>query len=51
MLPYDYHKLRNYTNELRRQNITKTFIVKPEASSQGRGIYLTKNLSGTVLVK
>jgi tubulin polyglutamylase TTLL6/13 len=29
MLPYDYQKLRNYMSELRRQNITKTFIVKP----------------------
>lgn len=49
MLPYDLHKLRNYTAEMRRKNITKTFIVKPEASSQGRGIYLTKSLNGTQL--
>lgn len=48
-LPYDFHKLRSYTAEMRRKNVTKTFIVKPEASSQGRGIYLTKNLNGTFM--
>lgn len=47
LLPYDNLKLRQYFQETKRQGITKTFIVKPEASCQGRGIFLTQDINGT----
>jgi tubulin polyglutamylase TTLL6/13 len=39
MLPHDLKEFLIYCGEKR----NKTFIVKPEASSQGKGIYLTRN--------
>jgi predicted ATP-grasp superfamily ATP-dependent carboligase len=32
---------------MKRNNITKAFIVKPEASCQGRGIFITQDIYGT----
>ena len=43
MLPGDYNELREY-HKNRKQGKAQTFIVKPEASCQGRGIYLTRNV-------
>jgi tubulin polyglutamylase TTLL6/13 len=40
ILPRDYSELRAYNSNKKNQ----TFIVKPEASSQGRGIFLTRKL-------
>jgi tubulin polyglutamylase TTLL6/13 len=47
LLPADLSLLRAYYNDARRRGVVKTFIVKPEASCQGRGIFLTQSLSGT----
>ena len=40
LLPSEFNEFRSLNNTKRKQ----TFIVKPEASSQGRGIFLTKNM-------
>ena len=45
ILPYDLPVLKSYYNESRRRGKEKTFIVKPEASCQGRGIFLSQSLS------
>ena len=45
-LPNDYPDLQAY-HECRQQGKAQTFIVKPEASCQGRGIYLTRNIDST----
>jgi tubulin polyglutamylase TTLL6/13 len=42
-LPNDYQDLLAY-HECRQQGKAQTFIVKPEAGCQGRGIYLTRNI-------
>ena len=42
-LPCDFAELQNY-HESRQQGKAQTFIVKPEAGCQGRGIYLTRNI-------
>lgn len=39
MLPTDYKDFKNQITAKR----NKTFIVKPEASCQGKGIFLTRN--------
>jgi tubulin polyglutamylase TTLL6/13 len=39
MLPHDFKEFMALLGEKR----NKTFIVKPEASSQGKGIFLTRN--------
>ena len=44
MIPGDYNELKQY-NANRKPGKAQTFIVKPEASCQGRGIYLTRNIS------
>lgn len=44
LLPHDSTKFKNYYNEAKKKGILKTFIVKPEASCQGRGIFLTQSL-------
>ncbi|CAD8154125.1 unnamed protein product [Paramecium pentaurelia] len=41
LLPTDYGEFRNQFTKGK----IKTFIVKPEASSQGRGIFLTRNIN------
>lgn len=40
MLPHDY---KNLIEECRDQKHPRTFIVKPEDSCQGKGIFLTRN--------
>ncbi|CDW83353.1 tubulin-tyrosine ligase family protein [Stylonychia lemnae] len=42
LLPSEYSDFRNLFQNKKKMN--KTFIVKPEASCQGRGIFLTRNL-------
>lgn len=42
-LPGDFADLMSY-HECRQQGKAQTFIVKPEASCQGRGIYMTRNI-------
>lgn len=42
MLPEDYHLLRKHFEAGRSKG--ETFIVKPEAECQGRGIYLVNKL-------
>lgn len=42
-LPAEYPELLAY-HECRQQGKAQTFIVKPEASCQGRGIFLTRNI-------
>jgi glutathione synthase/RimK-type ligase-like ATP-grasp enzyme len=39
MLPHDFKEFMAVVGDKR----NKTFIVKPEASSQGKGIFLTRN--------
>jgi tubulin polyglutamylase TTLL6/13 len=43
MLPGDFQILKEY-HDKRKTGKAQTFIVKPEASCQGRGIYLTRNI-------
>ena len=45
MLPEDYPLLRKYMEANRNSN--ETFIVKPEAECQGRGISLVNKLEGS----
>jgi tubulin polyglutamylase TTLL6/13 len=45
-LPSDWSELQAY-HDSRQQGKAQTFIVKPEASCQGRGIYLTRNLESS----
>lgn len=47
ILPGDNAIFRSYHQEARRKGLDKTFIVKPEASCQGRGIFLSQSLTGT----
>ena len=42
LLPSEYSDFRTLFKDKKKTN--KTFIVKPEASCQGRGIFLTRNL-------
>lgn len=44
MLPSDLSNLKTYYESVPKGK-TRTYIVKPEASCQGRGIYLTKNIN------
>ena len=41
MLPTDYKEFKNQITAKR----NKTFIVKPEASCQGKGIFLTRDIN------
>lgn len=43
MLPGDFAELKEY-HDNRHSGKAQTFIVKPEASCQGRGIFLTRNI-------
>ena len=45
LYPNDTAKILHYFTEARKRGLVKTFIVKPEAGCQGRGIYLTQNPS------
>lgn len=49
LLPQDSALLRTYYNDSRRKDNIKTFIVKPEASCQGRGIFLSQDLAGIII--
>jgi len=46
LLPYQYEELRVYANNAiqKQPNSKPVFIVKPEASCQGKGIFLTKKV-------
>jgi tubulin polyglutamylase TTLL6/13 len=46
MLPSQYTEFRRYFESVQRGR-TRTYIVKPEADCQGRGIFLTRNIEGT----
>lgn len=43
MLPNDFQDLKHY-HDNRQSGKAQTFIVKPEANCQGRGIFLTRNI-------
>ena len=44
VLPVEYHEFKNQFFRLRSHDKgDTTFIIKPEASCQGKGIFLTKN--------
>lgn len=43
MLPAEWNELKEY-HDNRRPGKAQTFIVKPEASCQGRGIFLTRQI-------
>ena len=43
MLPVEYHEFKTYF-ESKPKGKARTFIVKPEAMSQGKGIFLTRKL-------
>jgi tubulin polyglutamylase TTLL6/13 len=43
MLPADFQELKEY-HDTRQSGKAQTFIVKPEANCQGRGIFLTRNI-------
>lgn len=45
-LPTDFAALKDY-HDNRKEGKAQTFIVKPEASCQGRGISLTRNIDST----
>jgi tubulin polyglutamylase TTLL6/13 len=45
ILPFNYKNLQEYAEE---HNYKKVFIAKPEASRQGRGIFLTKKVFKTL---
>ncbi|EGR33532.1 tubulin-tyrosine ligase family protein, putative, partial [Ichthyophthirius multifiliis] len=45
LLPYQYEELRQYCEKEKQKKQKKpVLIVKPEASSQGKGIYIVKNM-------
>lgn len=41
MMPYDFHELRSYVNK---RKTPISLIAKPEAGSQGKGIFLTRKI-------
>lgn len=49
VLPVEYNEFKNQFNQMRNKQSCSspakpiTFIVKPEASCQGKGIFLTRN--------
>lgn len=45
MLPSQYSEFRHYYESIRKGKV-RTYIVKPEADCQGRGIFLTRNIEG-----
>ena len=45
MLPCDASDMRTYLSNVQQNNKKVTFIVKPEASCQGKGIFLTRNIA------
>ena len=49
LLPSDLSAFRAYFAENRKRGREKTFIVKPEASCQGRGIFLSQSQGCTKL--
>lgn len=42
-IPSDYNELKAY-HETKPKGKSRTYIVKPESMSQGKGIFLTKKL-------
>lgn len=47
LLPHDLPLLRSYHTDHARRGRPRYYIAKPEASSQGRGIFLSDDLPGT----
>ena len=47
LLPQDQHILRAYHADHNRRGKPSFYITKPEASCQGRGIFLSDDLPGT----
>ena len=42
-LPHDYKDFSEEVMKKKKKNVQRTFIVKPNDESQGRGIYLTRD--------
>ena len=55
LLPYHYEDLRTYAEKCKKSIKTQkkgrkpVFIIKPEASCQGKGIYISKKIDGVIL--
>ena len=55
LLPYHYEDLRTYAEKCKKSIKTHkkgrkpVFIIKPEASCQGKGIYISKKIEGVIL--
>jgi tubulin polyglutamylase TTLL6/13 len=50
LLPYQYEEMKSYVDGINDKSAKKkvVLIVKPEASCQGRGIFLTKKVEGQI---
>ena len=50
LLPHQYEEMKNYVDQYNEKNPRKKIVViaKPEASCQGKGIFLTKKIDGII---